>query len=136
MPKRVVESKKKNKIELCCKTSKETVHQVDAISSLIWHQVDAMLMLIMLLENERMHFRKQKPKQKLAVLLNFQGDRASSRCHIIAHIIDVKNVFYFFLLFPRFLRFLTFLFLPKFFIMKNVGKIKTQIFWNELQRAN
>ena len=30
----------------------------------IWHQVDAMLMLIMLLESERMHFRKQKQEQK------------------------------------------------------------------------
>ena len=34
---------------------------------------------------------------------------------IVAHI-DVKNVFY------------VFLFLPKFFMIKNVGEIKTQIF--------
>ena len=31
-------------------------NRVDAISSPIWHQVDARLMLIMLLESERMHF--------------------------------------------------------------------------------
>ena len=48
-------TKRRKKIELCCSTSKETMNQVDAISSPIWHQLDAKLMLKSLISKETMH---------------------------------------------------------------------------------